>query len=626
MSFDLKKVKLEEWILAGLLVYCCLLFPFEWGRFLVQIKKTVVSIGVVLIYLLMWKSKQLKIPKDIPTISFMLFVLYNFLSFFWATNSSLIWIKSVDWLLLLLIYISIRSINTDQWNYQFWKYTFLLIVFINTSLLLYFFIDIGYQNGEYLLTYEILKPQYIFNTNGNYISAFLVMIIPVLGYIYEKEKDYWSLFLLIVNILIVLLFNSRASTLALISIFLLYLIYNRRTIGLSRYLGFIILIGSLFLVFTFLFIQNVEVYFDQYNPFRTILEKTGDERLIIWEKTLLLFKDNPIFGVGSSNWKISYLQYGLDDFRSMKVYQHSHNLILELLAELGVIGFMIFIIFAFYPIKLFFLKKNKNLLDLMLMVGILVYFIVSSFYGAVYCMNNLFVIHQSLWIIYLALFLKINKLESFKINGNILIPVVFLCSLMISFLALKKYQYFLFNTFSNRTNRELQLTKIDNIYQPYLLEFINNKHILFTKSNLLWKLGDHEKAIDIMNECLEFHPYDYKNWIQLGDMYFETKNYALAKNAYFKSIDLFSKDYDAKIGLAKIALFEKDWKLFDESIAIYYEKLEPHIEKFYKETNWDSQNIKRIRYWERTCSFQDQFLDLIITGQQLIHEEKKKNK
>lgn len=75
------------------------------------------------------------------------------------------------------------------------------------------------------------------------------------------------------------------------------------------------------------------------------LEESAESRLIIWQQSWLLFKENPVFGVGFHVFRS--LGFELGD---------THNIYMKILAEQGVIGFLIFIILI-----IMFLKQGWRL-------------------------------------------------------------------------------------------------------------------------------------------------------------------------------------------------------------------------------------------------------------------------
>ncbi|MBU0993170.1 MAG: O-antigen ligase family protein [Proteobacteria bacterium] len=98
------------------------------------------------------------------------------------------------------------------------------------------------------------------------------------------------------------------------------------------------------------------------------VENFANDRIRLIKPTLLIVKENPVFGCGFGSWVIGYIHSLISDKsysnfnykRKFKrdFYYYPHNLICELLCELGIIGFMLYML-IFYPFKQFFSFRNR---------------------------------------------------------------------------------------------------------------------------------------------------------------------------------------------------------------------------------------------------------------------------
>ena len=94
------------------------------------------------------------------------------------------------------------------------------------------------------------------------------------------------------------------------------------------------------------------------------------------------FKSNPVFGVGIGNWKLSSIFYDKEDINGYIVPYHAHSDFIQLGAELGIIGFIlyfgIFLLAVFFVIVILFksdLDSDKKLFVFFLLMSLGVYFI-----------------------------------------------------------------------------------------------------------------------------------------------------------------------------------------------------------------------------------------------------------
>src|SRR5699024_7296327 len=115
----------------------------------------------------------------------------------------------------------------------------------------------------------------------------------------------------------------------------------------------IILLLTLFIgvgLFAFLYTPNPDTQLGKiYLRFEQTIEGiiSGEDvtsgRTILYEKALNLFYENPILGIGWKEFK--QLTYGL---LSSTSGSHPHNIYIQLLVELGIIGFLLFVIPVIY--------------------------------------------------------------------------------------------------------------------------------------------------------------------------------------------------------------------------------------------------------------------------------------
>jgi O-antigen ligase len=115
---------------------------------------------------------------------------------------------------------------------------------------------------------------------------------------------------------------------------------------------------------------------------------TRKERLMLWQKTLLMIGDHPLTGVGAGNWKIVFPSYGLEGTRSesgMVHFVQPHNDYLWVAAETGITGVLaycaVFIIALYYCVAIVIRSGSmrERILGLALGFGVLGYATISIF-------------------------------------------------------------------------------------------------------------------------------------------------------------------------------------------------------------------------------------------------------
>lgn len=84
--------------------------------------------------------------------------------------------------------------------------------------------------------------------------------------------------------------------------------------------------------------------------------ESANDRAGVYEPTLEIVADSPIFGVGLGLWsKVFYSEYNLYDDGE---YKYPHSFILEVLSELGIIGLVLYLM-LFKPYRRMFALSNK---------------------------------------------------------------------------------------------------------------------------------------------------------------------------------------------------------------------------------------------------------------------------
>lgn len=196
----------------------------------------------------------------------------------------------------------------------------------------------------------------IFANNGN--AAFLLAVgIEIAGckYIANKERNKREFLYIIIYTVALILTNKRA--LLLIPFIVLFIVIRANNVKVLNIKNIIITFISIIIILMFYNnIENVAVF----KRFVTDDDnRRGDFRFFCVE----MFKKEPItgYGLGAFNKYITdegYRVYSETNPSGIWIY-HAHNVYLQVLAESGILGFIIFIILVCTPI-LDYLKIIKE--------------------------------------------------------------------------------------------------------------------------------------------------------------------------------------------------------------------------------------------------------------------------
>lgn len=221
------------------------------------------------------------------------------------------------------------------------------------------FIDslIQFYTGFNILGYEILHPSRISSffydelILGSFSFRVLILTIP-LYFIYYKKKIYSFILLIIITTLILL--SGERSALALIIIFAVYYLFIT-TDKIKYFLINILILLSLLIIL----LSTSE------SAYKRIISVTKENFYINKEQKIIafsrvhhqhystgykMFKKNILFGVGPKmfRFKCSDTDYNSGQFSCST---HPHNILIQFLAELGLVGFMFLCYFYYLLIK-----------------------------------------------------------------------------------------------------------------------------------------------------------------------------------------------------------------------------------------------------------------------------------
>ena len=188
--------------------------------------------------------------------------------------------------------------------------------------------------------------------------VFLTLIGSFLGVHYLKEQRHWRILVILSIILqlsIIGLLRTRTiyfSCLVSLLVYILLLFLKIKNISPRRIL---LLSVTLSIIATFFLVGILPKIFEWYTTLSIqsnnieYISDTGtlSERVLVWNKTFELIKDNLFFGVGIGNWKVTIGQYSLPEIYKVQdlnvIFQRPHNEFIRLLSEGGVLGFFLFV-------------------------------------------------------------------------------------------------------------------------------------------------------------------------------------------------------------------------------------------------------------------------------------------
>ncbi len=260
-----------------------------------------------------------------------------FVLFLWASFSYFMWgppftwhSKFISyWSYLLLFFITLALVDS------IYRARWVLLAAVGSVAFASLYLLREYQ--KFHGVYKNFRPGWVTN-DANYFTASALLCLPVAFYLTSARLRRWEkifyLGCLVVTLAAVMLAASRSGFLGLVAGFL-FVIWrsHRRTRNL-------LLAGVLLIPLVLLAPSS---------PLNRLMNPTYSDdqsveyRLLLWQAGLHMLSENPITGVGLSNYKRVVRDYGPPD----TPWGIAHNTYLELAAELGIPGLLVYLL-VFY--------------------------------------------------------------------------------------------------------------------------------------------------------------------------------------------------------------------------------------------------------------------------------------
>jgi|GEM_PF-3154958 len=327
-----------------------------------------------------------------PILKFPLFPLAGFtvlavLSSLWATNPYESFYHIQKWACVFVVFFVYSNSFKDISKIEI--LTAIITFTASAVAIIGIFQFFGY-NPDFL--YQAAVPGTTFG-NKNFATQYIVSAWPFsiyATYSFRKNRiGLLSAFSSFVILFFILITRTRSAWLSTLSNFvtatLLFALYaGKHNISVLNLLKTkfnklckFILPGLAFMaVFTFLAVNRQDtpktISLDIEDEFKSITETgkgSANWRLIAWTNTLEMIKDNFIKGIGLGNWEFNYPLYArkarIDpDFNEKRQAKRTHNDFLQITAELGIGGIILFLLFIgnimYISVRLFFNDSDRR--------------------------------------------------------------------------------------------------------------------------------------------------------------------------------------------------------------------------------------------------------------------------
>jgi len=484
--------------------------------------KTSFGVVSVLLGMLIWirysyVDKALVINSSKAYLPISLFLLWCFMAFFWSHDTYKYSITLIQYVSLGLIFFLVTNIYTSSGAIKKLLNLFIYSLFAVSIIGLF---QSYYPDSFFIqnLFTQKAAPASTF-INKNMASHFVVMILP-LSIIYLLTSKSLNKILLysitsFTSLLFLLNIEARQAYVAvfvefliLILFFILDFIKNKNLFVKSLLLKKWKVFSIFTIVLSLLIVTNFNINGFNFDSGTKIakLQKInlqgGSSRIPGWVNTLEMIKDNPLVGVGVGQWREHYPMYHdkIEKdiiFGDKNRFKKLHNDYLEMLANVGIIGFfpLVWILFIITRRSWQSLKDgNERDLILALSLGLVGFSVVALFS---------FPIHGYITAFFVMIFLALlgtlsgdSNISKLKIKPKLYFSSI---ALLFMFLSSSVYAAYSWITAESFYQKSIKSFNADNI----------------------------DLAISESKKSLFHNPYNYEYYDQLG--------YYLLKNKQGKS-------------------------------------------------------------------------------------------
>jgi len=610
--------RIIKYIFFLVLLICPLIFLTDTTRNPYVIQNVVFAIGLSVI-LAIWLIKsnlkrQIILPRtylDKPLFLFLLVVLVSVAYSFYIHPKFKLAIISFGGRTLLFLLLNCLAV--------FYLTVYLLQDEKNLKRLLY----VGFAAGTIASLYALLQyggiepiwPMQLdpFGTrsvstfgNPNFLASFLMLILPVVAVltVYEKSpiKKLFLGGLFIVNFFGLLVTRTRSAWLglfvALVFVGFYLLSYQRPLIFRNRR-WLIFLVGILFLMMLYPVrfdeekgkkVRAVTVAFEKVKSVIDFKQMAYVQRFLIWESAYSMFKESPLLGQGWGNFEIIY-PFHQGKFLKIKKYSpfrthanNSHNEILEVVSQTGIVGLGIYIwlFILFFKTGIDSYRKLNSEYDKTIALGLL-----ASILGML--VDNLlnvslhFPIPALVFWIWMGL--AVGICQRWKVSER-KIPikkfVVYPLGIVLLGIVVFNIRYFRgevhyfkgFKYAKNNATLGRAVQECELSYKIYPLNVDSNYEL----GNAYARLDEKEKAIWAYLKAIDANPGYDEIYSNLGIMYGQTNKIPEAIEALNKSIEINPLSAPNRSYLAQVYIGRKEWEKAAEEYREILE-LEPENAK-----------------------------------------------
>ncbi|MDR4498076.1 MAG: O-antigen ligase family protein [Candidatus Scalindua sp.] len=376
--------------LSPFIVYLCIhkpfIFPFGLYVFLLPFENflsvtggsqgaTLTKfLGALTILVLCLKGSfenKLKRP-DPASIWLVLFVIYGFLTVWWAIEPHLVMGSIFTAVSLLLLYLVVASYKLQKDEFETIKWCILFGGFVAAAFTIY-----NYQLGLLDFGQEITQRATLDiggrKANANTVGFSLIFPIAIgIHMVLEKRRKIIRVMLgaaLFVTVFALIITGARGSMLGVAGVVII------NFLSLKNRITF----GTVLIVIAIIIIPFIpDLFFERWAK---ATSSGGAGRMDIWYAGLKALEKHWLFGAGLNNFPAAYDEFALYPSRFMGYYRAAHNTYLGNFVELGIVGFSFMILAIWKHYKAIQSRIKPHNFDEIMLTAVLFGVLIAAFFG-----------------------------------------------------------------------------------------------------------------------------------------------------------------------------------------------------------------------------------------------------
>lgn len=367
--------------------------------------------------------------------------------------------------------------------------------------------------------------------NRNISSSSIIIKLTFLIYIISKtSKKSLKNFYRIIELMSIISIIILQSRLGLVSMILIYvMMFSYFTASKKQLFVPALMILLSISIFNY---GNLNAEIKNYNILNLTSDESANQRINFYSFALDLFLDKPITGHGLGSWKYESLKYKDPTTRSVLVPYYTHNDFLQILAELGIVGLIIYLLFISKVLMRLMIKIPDKDAKKVLIIAMVVF-----------ALNSLlnFPIHRSQeyipFIIITAFLYSLSQNEdAYEIKRTYIFSLLLILLIPATTLAYYEHkslivQDTLLADYSSN-NFSLEINELEKINYQVPNISANVVPISSYLSRYYINVKNYEKALYLLENSYKANKNDLMtNELLLKVFFFTNKNYAAYKKA-----------------------------------------------------------------------------------------------